>query len=150
MNNPPNISDTDLAWAAGLIDGEGCIHITKRPADKYRRENFQLTVAVCMTHKPTIERLYNIFKVGSVCHKHPRGKQRTPWTWTVLAQQAEAVLRLLMPYLFTKLAEGKIAFEFRRTMLGTRGRRGVPAPLMQERRKLYRKMRAAKLLEWKG
>ena len=57
-------SDVELAWVAGIIDGEGCISVIKSKVNKKEGVYFryQLNIYVGMIHKPTIYRIKDIFK----------------------------------------------------------------------------------------
>ena len=53
------MAKTDIAYMAGLFDGEGCIHIARIHTQK-RSLTFQLVCKVSMYSLPTLE----IFKAG--------------------------------------------------------------------------------------
>jgi hypothetical protein len=113
--------DVDLAWAAGLIDGEGCIQIAKRSTKN--GHGYVLSFMVNMTHEATILRLRDLFGFGSITplkttHKRPQ------WRWVLGCAQAEILLRMVRPYLVTKAREADIALEYRSHV----PRRGAPPP----------------------
>lgn len=89
----------DLAWAAGLFEGEGCISMTKI---KTRKDSLKLSVAVCSTDEDVITAFTKIIgygkKKGPYKSSYPTGKIR--WIWEVQNQpDCLAVLSLLLPYL---------------------------------------------------
>ncbi len=102
-------SRTALAWAAGLFDGEGCISV--RPAPR-----LQITIEINMVHKPTLQRFHALlggrFNAG---YEHRRNR-RTQWRWRCTDIHAEAVLKLLRPYLVTKASEADLAIALRQTV----------------------------------
>lgn len=101
------MTDTQAAWVAGIVDGEGCIGIFKA------RKSYRLTLAVSMTHKPTIERLKSLLKVGSITHnKSASSKWKDSWSLHISGEDAVAVIRRLLPYLFTKRAQADLAIEY--------------------------------------
>ncbi len=55
------IKETDYAWAAGIIDGEGCISIAKTLRKDAKNFSYCLCIGVSMSHFPTVEKLNNIF-----------------------------------------------------------------------------------------
>jgi len=63
MNTP---SEVEIAWFAGLVDGEGCIHITRRRATRTKSPCYILYFTVAMTHLPAIEKIKSIWGVGSI------------------------------------------------------------------------------------
>lgn len=67
-----NISDRDLGWIAGIIDGEG--HITSSEAQKPR-------VRVAMCHKGAIEKLHDIVPVGPKLYTQHDERSRPLYVW---------------------------------------------------------------------
>lgn len=65
----PNVSKTQLAWLAGIVDGEGSITIT---SDKRRgRTNIQHTTRICITNtnNKIIEEVEHILCTMNVFHR---------------------------------------------------------------------------------
>jgi DNA modification methylase len=92
------ISETDAAWLAGLIDGEGCIQIhrqSNRPGNSV--DSFQLDLSVGMIDREPVERAHRISGVGS-CQHQASGV----WDWGVRGQQAARLLRAIYPWLTLK------------------------------------------------
>jgi hypothetical protein len=104
-----------LAYAAGLIDGEGCIgaYNTRPKTDTVRAAFFQLTVRVAMKTPRPVEFLYALF--GGARHiqlqKGP-GKPGPYFVWQARNVQAEECLRRLLPYLVEKREQAVVALEF--------------------------------------
>jgi hypothetical protein len=96
------VRKVDLAWAAGIVDGEGCLSriVTKNP----RGISMSLVVVTSMVHRPTISRLQKI--VGGKIPYPKRGKrkprEKQQWTTYVLGRDAIRAIELLHPYLVTK------------------------------------------------
>ena len=90
--------ETDLAWAAGFIDGEGC-----RSSHRDRRwntKNIRLTVA--QKRIDCLERLSGVLKIGKI---YP---SRTNGTWILQVAIIDDVLRVaedLWPYMSTPKKE---------------------------------------------
>lgn len=77
--------EKDIAWAAGLLEGEGCFSLHERSKTGY------VTCAThCeMTDEDTVNRLHKIFQVGNVNtrknmsgRRDPRKRQQT-YIWSV-------------------------------------------------------------------
>lgn len=105
------MKDTDIAWIAGIIEGEGCISIRKRargrdydPAKGYR---YEFSVHVSMTDRDVIEALQEKSGFGSVREvKTPalikRGN-KTLYRWSVTKRsELEELCKLILPYLFER------------------------------------------------
>lgn len=98
---------TDLAWVAGIVDGEGCICIRK-----VKGRYYFLQLSVGMTDASTIARLKSFF--GGNIHTKPGKKvqHKTCYIWNVGSDQAVSCLKKLKPYLFTKLEQACLAIDF--------------------------------------
>jgi hypothetical protein len=144
-----------LAYCAGLIDGEGCIHIHKKltappSRPQQRSPYYRLGLRVKMAHKPTIEFLAETFGVGAV-HPHQPGKlnKRVTWAWDVNQSDTITVLALVRPYLRVNADEADLAVDFARAnRRSVGGRLRVPDAINAERYALYERMRTLKLGEW--
>lgn len=129
------MKDIDLAWAAGIIDGEGCIYISKA---------YQLYIRVTMTDYPTIARLHTLFSVGTFSRATRKcmGDCRPAYSWVCAAKATQFVLLLVRPYLFTKLDQAEIALEYLFTRKTSEPERTI------ERQRLYMMMKICKEKEW--
>lgn len=118
------MKSSDLAWAAGLFDGEGCIVIRKPAGQNRKAYVVQLTLA--NVHRPALERFIQISGVGYLrARTFLRGeKWRKVWVWQTAAAKAEQVLKKLRPFLTIKAEEADLALEFRRLPRTFRGRGG--------------------------
>lgn len=90
---PP--SECQIAWAAGLFEGEGCLHIE---AQRFSQPFGHICASLASTDRDVVERFVRIIGVGSVARfKTPPGN-KPAWRWSVRSGKAEEVIRLLMPY----------------------------------------------------
>ena len=111
----PNVSTSILQeigypYAAGLIDGEGCIGMYWNSVHK----NYQLRITVEMTEKGGLDVLYNLFG-GRWYYKSPNQSQNLQgrYSWMVFNAEAEKALQSLLPYLIVKKKHAAIALEAR-------------------------------------
>ena len=87
----------DLAWAAGILEGEGYFGL--RPQG--------ITAALSMTDKDVVDRFHAIFGFGSRTErKLPSGK--TAYTWTVTNQTDAAGLMMTMLSLMGERRQARI------------------------------------------
>ena len=146
--NPPIITSLDCAWAAGLIDGEGCIHIRRLLAtsiSKNRSDYYELVLKVGMCDKNAIMRLQSIFGVGSV-YKYKYGNTRSndAFAWVCRSREAEYVLLVVHHFLVTKHMEATAALRFSR-IPSTRGcKLGTPPSVVARRHWYYGLLRSMK------
>ena len=98
----------NLAYAAGIIDGEGSICITKQKQGKYTSLTVQISVA--NTQPLLLYWLEQYFGCGCIIKRttsNPR--QRTVFWWCVRSQKAvKEVLQKVYPYLFLKRRHAKL------------------------------------------
>lgn len=107
-------TQTDYAWAAGIIDGEGCIFLSRhKPNEKngVKVPFYTLSIKVTMGHEPTILKLREMFGSGSK-HKVEQVGWNPAYTWIVSAKISRDVLQKIQPYIFTKKDELAVALEF--------------------------------------
>lgn len=143
--------EVDLAWAAGVLDGEGCIHFSvyrppARPSAKYR-----LFIDIQMVHLPTLLKIEGMLggSVRPINRGAKKGNRRDIWRWSIGNKAAERILPLLLPYLITKRAEAVIALEFFALDLPKPSRRGRSQEHTSILEDLARQMKVAKRYEWK-
>lgn len=122
---------TDIAWLAGIIDGEGCLFFANRKDYVHRpsganrkgltRVEIRCDIRVCMSHHPTTERVTAIFRdlvdhPESVFHNlESRHKSRVRPLKNVVVSRRSAVhqiLKAVSPFLFTKKMEASLCLMF--------------------------------------
>ena len=111
------ISESNIAYIAGLFDGEGYVQIKRYKEKKkkhtgkgYRTSNsMRISMEITMTDENVIRWVHEILKVGSV-NKKPRSGFRKngtryllQWRWRCAFRDAYYVARLLWPYAQVKL-----------------------------------------------
>ncbi len=145
-------NEVDLAWAAGLIDGEGCVSVVTYEAEHAERcttRRYVLVLKVTMGHRPTVERIASLLGVGTVqAHVAKSARVNASYSWVAQSRRAEAALRAVRPYLVTKAKEADVALAFMALPLarrgGPRGSRNTPLALLRARERLYWKLRKMK------
>lgn len=89
--------DTDVAWLAGIIDGEGSVSVHS-VLGKYASPNIQ----VGMTHRGTIEKIRSLVGGKVVLRPSPNKRWKPCWMWNVYGQDASRVASIVLPYVVTK------------------------------------------------
>ena len=96
------LSETDAAYLAGLIDGEGTIALTRL----HRGQNRQLVISVSNTERSLLGWVLQSTRVGKITSKRTSSPHHAPGlTYTVANRQALAVLAQVTPYLKSYKAE---------------------------------------------
>ena len=111
------ISSEDIAYLAGLFDGEGSIYFARRPEKKKKHKgkgcriaNAQrISMEVTMTDESVIRWMLEVLGVGTVVKKPRKGlrkdgtKYLVQWKWRCTFRDAYYVCKLFWPYAHTKL-----------------------------------------------
>ena len=146
--------ELELAWCAGLIDGEGCISITRRNVNTggcNKTLSHAQCVQVNMVHLDTLRRIQSLLGCGNICrHSSCKLTKRQAWSWSATGQKAIASLALVRPYLYAKADEADLVMSFYDLGRAWGGRfsRSVPPELIAAREDLCERVRALKWREW--
>ena len=104
-----NSRSTDLAWAAGITDGEGCLYISNTTSQGHPAYTLYLQIKMC--HKGAIEQFAKISS-GRAYQKEMTPSGRKIWKCTLAGRKAADFLREMLPFLTVKKAEAKVAIKF--------------------------------------
>ena len=111
------ISSEDIAYIAGLFDGEGSIHIKrgienkKKHTGKGRRisNSMRISMEITMTDESVLRYVHEVLGVGTLNRKPRKGKRKDgtkylmQYRWRCTFRDAYYVCRLLWPYAHTKM-----------------------------------------------
>ena len=111
------ISQNDIAYIAGLFDGEGSIYYAKRIEKKkkhkgkgYRTSMSQrISMEITMTDESVVRWVHEVLGVGTVVRKPRKGRRKDgtkylmQYKWRCTFRQAYYVCCLIWPYAHTKL-----------------------------------------------
>ena len=112
------VSESDIAYIAGLFDGEGSIHI-KRGIERKKKHNgkpgrrlsnsMRISMEITMTDQSVLRWLHEVLGVGTLNKKPRKGRRKDgtkylmQYRWRCTFRDAYYVCRLLWPYAHTKL-----------------------------------------------
>jgi hypothetical protein len=86
--DPPrlDITDAEVAWIAGILEGEGC----------WTTKNGRATwwISVRMTDRDIVERLATLTGIGRLSEEKPRPGHKHVWAWGVGVRQHREWLTL--------------------------------------------------------
>ena len=93
------MSDTEAAWLAGFLDGEGCLAVYP-VRDKYRAYH----ITVPGVHYGSLKRCRDLTDTGNVTVKHEADAVRQKqWYWRVASKRDIVdIIRQVLPYLTVK------------------------------------------------
>lgn len=106
------IPHTAVAYLAGLIDGEGTVSLRRKIG-----KHFNIEVYITSSNKPTLEWVKRIFGGNIYTYTRKNDTIRLPQhKWHIHSRAAEALLRIVLPYLIIKGEHARLAIKFRELM----------------------------------
>jgi hypothetical protein len=131
------VKPTDLAWLAGILDGEGAVYIGR--SFQKMRPIYKPDVRVEMVDERTIDRVCWIYKKldvdftkKSLPMKNPKHRPRHI-VWMKGHESVLKLCRAVAPYLVTKVAHAKLVAQFctLRLKVNHRGRRDAKGRMIR-------------------
>lgn len=121
-----NISEIQLSYAAGIIDGEGSIMVIHHNAGGKtgcKWEYWVLRLMIANNKKELIDWLLSMFGGGYSIGISKNPKWNDTYQWRVDSKHAKKVLELVYPYLLLKKKQAEIAIEMLKTykLVGRKG-----------------------------
>ena len=112
-----NITVAELAWLAGIIDGEGSIFVMKQKRkDRERTFNYLLRVAVSSTDPIMAKECFLITEDGDYfSHIEKREGQSNTLKWSINGRKAAKVLKEILPFMKVKKNQAEAAINFQET-----------------------------------
>ena len=105
------MKQTDLAYLAGIIDGEGCISIFARNRPGHKYPDMCLRVAVNSTDEWLCQYIRFSFG-GFMSQPKYRANCKPIWEWRLERGKARDFLELILPYLHLKRPQAELAIKF--------------------------------------
>ena len=111
------IGTDNVAYIAGLFDGEGSLHIKRSPEKKkthkgngYRMSNsMRISMEIAMTDEAVIRWVHEVLNVGTVIKRNVKGftksgrRFKPQWRWRCTFRDTLCVCKLIWPYVHVKL-----------------------------------------------
>lgn len=144
------IDVVDLAYAAGIIDGEGSIYITRSirrfmtEAGLRERPAYVLRITVVHTDRPLVDWLAETFGGGARTLPVRDKKWKPQFVWVAGGGRAAQITGVLLPYMRVKVDQAELALEFQ-SRIGTR----KPRPRLTEEEQSIRADYKRRLMEMK-
>lgn len=125
-----------LAYVAGLLDGDGCIRLQDREA--LNGKTFSLRLQLRMNAKRCVEKALGLLP-GHI----DQDKARNAWVYAAASNHAATALRRVYPWLMTKRRQAAFAIQFQEHVAllrnwsprvkGQAGGGSIPEPILQFR-----------------
>jgi len=136
------VTDAEIGWVAGIVDGEGCILI-ENATSRFRGRDYpglRLCLRVGNTDPRLILKLEALFGGGHVRRMPGRNRRRALFTWNVSSRRAADVVRLIFPHLVIKREQAELALAFAKTLRPRGGRGRLSAQTVEQRQWLRRQL----------
>jgi hypothetical protein len=137
-----------LAWAAGLMDGDGCVFISKQLQRGRKHPTYRLCVSVVQNCHETITRFQQALGLSACLVPVRRTSQHNRRVYSLQYDGVHALraLQLLKPDLFRKSVEASVAIEaWTVCAMGVLpGCGGLPASVWRAREYYYKKLQRLK------
>lgn len=146
INSPERIAE--LGWAAGFVDGEGCISAVRQKYKNPKYRAIRLRMQVGQNDLASLQRLKNI--LGVKCHinqvKWNATQTRPIYTLNVDGRHALEALYMLEPFLYRKKHQARTCFELweHGRMDERPGRRGVSEEVWEIREYYLKRLQRMK------
>ena len=146
------------AWAAGFVDGEGCIHLAKQRFKRRRcprtrkwlrrRPTFRLRLSCTQNDYQVLAHLQSVLGPRGriyACKRQNTSNRRT-YTLNYDGDHALAAIKKVRPYLLRKDAEADVAIQYESSgWMGVHpGPKGYPEHVWAAREWAYRKLQKLK------
>jgi len=119
----------ELAYAAGIVDGEGCVTLrTRRPWGNEVSRICVPTLMVCNTDPRLTDWLRARFGGSVCCSLRPGSHQKDVYRWSVVNRQCRAALLLLLPFLILKKAQAEVLLASSRYLMDHKTYKGHSLP----------------------
>lgn len=110
------VTETDKAYLAGVIDGEGCITAIR----DIRKKRIEVTFQICvrMSARNVIELFSELYGGNVTVTKYKNNKWSTQYQWRASGERGEKLLWDILPYLRVKYEQAELYLKARATFTG--------------------------------
>lgn len=152
---PKDYEPTQLAYLAGIIDGEGSIYIGNYSFSKKTGDPlYQTNLEVSNTDECLID--WIVYNFGGKKYEYtpkqtPKNSRKKVFRWACTGEMLTHICPLILPYIVIKKRQCEIMIEMRKTFEFTgcfKGNRGngaisrVPSEILQLRKSLFDEIRS--------
>ena len=137
-----------LEWAAGFVDGEGCISVVAQTYKCGRNATHRLVCSITQNNREVLEHLRDCVGIAGRIYNVKRRSFHTKPVYVLNfdGKKAMAFIALLTPHLVRKREEALTAWSYwvEGRVSERFGRKGLPPELRATRERLYLKLRTLK------
>lgn len=117
-NQQAKVSETNMGWLAGFIDGEGCFDLQRSYVKNLKRESWRPRLRISNTDVPTLSVVDDIFTKLDAGHhimwRYPTNRKWLPsWSAEIAGMmKMQRLLIKIIPYLYTKRRRAELMLDF--------------------------------------
>ena len=134
-------TDTDLAYFAGIIDGEGCFAMHQQPVGHV----FALQLQIGNTSPQLMEWIRSKFGGSVNLEKRNNPRHKPVFRWLATADSLDAIVPAIIPFLVVKKAQAELFLAYRRTLgpkvKSHRSTYDTPLAVKRERARIHSEIR---------
>jgi hypothetical protein len=144
---PTIYKDTDLAYMAGIVDGEGCFYmgiIPKKKGDGYVSEHYRGLLKIDNTDYVLIDWLNQTFSGTNSAATRTTSTQRFTrevFSWIATGDRLLDLCEQILPYLTIKKKQCEIMIRFRKTYTERLGSNKVSKENLEVRQTCFEEIR---------
>jgi len=150
-----------LAYLAGIIDGEGSIYIGNFSSNlKTGSKYYQTNIEVTNSDKSLIDWLFNTFggRIYTYSMKQmPKNARRTYYRWIATGERVTHLVEIILPYIIIKKRQCEIMISMRATFKGNygvnqgvKGIQQLPQDLLNIRQAYFEEMQSLHCRNYKN
>lgn len=102
----------ELAWQAGIVDGEGCLTLARQIRRNRPSPAFRVSITIANTNKKLIEPFFNMWGGGIYHTRETRNFWADAYTWHCPDKKAKEFLLAIFPFLRGKKEQAKLLILF--------------------------------------
>lgn len=115
------IPESNLAYLAGIIDGEGCIRIAKRVKRSEEKWGYyELSLVVTNTDARLIKWIESTFGGSVTPLARRKSHHKDLYEWVVSSRAAGSILSAVEKFMIVKKEQAQLALRFRENINNTR------------------------------
>jgi hypothetical protein len=139
-------TDTEAAYMAGIMDGEGTFYIGNYSGNRKNGDkHFQTLIAIATTDKSLMDWLHNIFGGGVRSYtpkQMAKNSRKQVYRWCATSNRMLQICQIILPYLVIKKRQAEIMIEIRETfndehnIKGRQHVQNLPKGILETRQRL--------------
>ena len=117
------LTDVELGYLAGMIDGEGCINYYKSKSKSSKiGYTFVARLFITNTNLECLLYLQRLFGFGALRERTKQARRKKSWNLDFAPRETRVILEAVQPYLIIKKQQAQLMIEFLKSCVWGRKR----------------------------